>query len=66
MKRKVIQFNLETEKAVLEFAENQQEKFADYIKKLIEYDMEHCIFNEEPDNRTIQEVYSDWMSKTFG
>lgn len=61
MKRKHISFKQHEEK-LLDHA-LQQGNFPDYVKKLIEYDMEYGVLNVKKDNRTIEEVYVEWMER---
>jgi hypothetical protein len=39
MKRKVVRFDLVLDKSMLEYAENKEGKFEDYVKRLIVADM---------------------------
>ncbi|ARK30755.1 hypothetical protein [Halalkalibacter krulwichiae] len=61
MKRKHVHFE-DNEKHLLDHA--LQHNFTDYVKRLIEYDIKNNVFEREcTENRTIQEVYNEWMEK---
>lgn len=58
MKRKVVNFK-DSEEHLLNHALKQN--FQEYIKKLIEYDMQHDIL--KPYRGSARDAYIDWMSR---
>jgi hypothetical protein len=63
MKRKHISFEHHEEK-LLDYA-LQQDYFPNYVKKLIEYDMEHGIFRKSKSmkKRNIYDIYNEKASR---
>jgi hypothetical protein len=58
-KRKHISFT-DNENHLLDYALKQQPNFPDYIKKLIEYDIQHDIFSKPTINkRNIYDIYNE-------